>query len=128
MGTMRGDLLSKLKEVGRPVEDQEKIIEYAHDALARCCILKSSRAGYCLKLVHQRAKILFGPILIVNISTSFLSCKALVRLIFLGLKVNPYFATFQLMMIDVFSTRNHSYASRGRIIPGRSDTTRVYSK
>ena len=28
MGSMRGDLLAKLKEVGRPVDDQEKIIEY----------------------------------------------------------------------------------------------------
>ena len=28
MGAMRSDLLNKLKEPGRPVEDQEKIIEY----------------------------------------------------------------------------------------------------
>jgi len=28
MGSMRGNLLTKLKEVGRPIDDQEKIIEY----------------------------------------------------------------------------------------------------
>jgi exocyst complex component 2 len=27
MGSMRDELLAKLKEIGRPVEDQEKIIE-----------------------------------------------------------------------------------------------------
>lgn len=30
---MRDDLLSKLKEVGRPVEEQEKIIEYVFGVL-----------------------------------------------------------------------------------------------
>lgn len=74
MGTMRENLLTKLKEVGRPVEDQEKIIECAGNAIYTCRGIKlmTVRVGYCWNLGQLQGRIPFGLTSIASTSTSSL--------------------------------------------------------
>lgn len=70
MGTMRNDLLGKLREVGRPVEEQEKIIEYGVLVFWWCRTYGTPRAGFCWSWVHLAVKIPCGRTLIASTSIS----------------------------------------------------------